>query len=51
LAGLVRKTFQLKNFTHARVEHIIDSSMYCGYKTKEWNLSNSEYVFWGYDKP
>ena len=51
LAGLVRKTFKLKIFTHARVEHIIDSSMYCGYKTKEWNLSNSEYVFWGYDKP
>jgi DNA invertase Pin-like site-specific DNA recombinase len=51
LAKLVRQTFKLKNFTHARVEHIIDSSMYCGYKTKERNLSNSEYVFWGYDKP
>ena len=51
LAGLVKKTFNIKNFTHARVEHIINSSMYCWYKTKEWSLSNSEYVFWGYDKP
>ena len=51
LAKLVRQTFKLKNFTHAKVEFIVNCSMYCGYKTKERNLSNSEYVFWGYDKP
>lgn len=51
LAKLVRQTFQLKSFTHTKVEFIINSSMYCGYKTKERTLSNSEYVFWGYDKP
>ena len=51
LAKLVRQTFKLKSFTHTKVEFIINSSMYCGYKTKEWTLSNSEYVFWWYDKP
>lgn len=51
IAKMVRKQFNLPKFGHTSVHSILINSIYTGTRTKIWNLTTEEYLFWWAEKP
>lgn len=51
IAKTVRKEFNLPKLGHNSVHGILKNSIYTGVRTKIWNLTTEEYLFWWAEKP
>ncbi|HRI36589.1 MAG TPA: recombinase family protein [bacterium] len=51
IAKAVRREFGLKHVANSTVQRIVTNSIYAGIRTKTWNLSTEEYLFWGASAP
>lgn len=51
IARIIREQYWIKTFTHRRVDFTLQNTLYCGFKSKTWKLSNEEYMIRWYEKP